>query len=97
VQESVRVPPSRAGQNLAEKQLHRRALSLGLRGANKEGKTAVNSVSVLAAMSKESLQFWILVGSGTFSAFVLLLLWVTSARYLAASRLILRELRNTTA
>jgi hypothetical protein len=43
------------------------------------------------------LQLWVLVGCAAFGALALLLLWITSARYLAASRLILRELRNTTA
>ena len=43
------------------------------------------------------LQLWIIAGCAAFGALVLLLLWITSARYLAASRLVLRELRSTTA
>lgn len=43
------------------------------------------------------LQLWVVVGCIGFSVLVLVILFLVSARSLAATRLILRELRNTTA
>ncbi len=64
----------------------------------------LNFPLILAAEAAQSelaqtlpLQLWIVAGSAGCSALVLLLLWITTGRNLAAGRLILRELRTTTA
>ena len=64
----------------------------------------MNFPFILAAEAPESetaltlpLQLWVVVGCMGFSVLVLVVMFLVSARSLAAIRLILRELRNTTA